>query len=324
MGKWKAPVKPMTADEAVTALRKELAPYWLGSEPLLAGIHQGGKPVAYPLDPAIRKGTYLMVFVDGTDYSAVEVIDHFKEWHRRYHLLGLKFLFVFSSSVPVLRVSGLSVSLMGRSNTELIACVDRDGVLAPAFNVSRVPAILLMQEGKPVLLFEGFEKMREAELALHAHLRQNDPGLPLIPVTTLDPQARSSSTLVFNSQVARNPSLQFHGNWVHDESGSSAEDAAASITLESPSSGMTIVAQSLSKTGDPSRVTIELDGLEPPEQVTEEGVLRNEDIGTFVRVEAVRRYPLLKDLPPGAHKIKLTFPTSDRAPIKVHGIIFKA
>lgn len=95
MAAWKPKEKPLTEQEAVALARKELAKYWFGFEPLLAGIRSGEAFSAYPLDPEFSKRAWLFVFADPTTYAGEAALDYAREWQARYAQHGLGLIVIF-------------------------------------------------------------------------------------------------------------------------------------------------------------------------------------------------------------------------------------
>src|SRR5581483_9150852 len=92
---WKPKEKELTPEEAVAAAKKELAPFWHGSPPLLAGVLSPQGVTAHPLDPAFGAKSWLLFFLDPTDAAGESAFSYARELHRRYHQHNVGCLLVF-------------------------------------------------------------------------------------------------------------------------------------------------------------------------------------------------------------------------------------
>ena len=103
---WKPKEKPLTHEEAIAVARAELAPFWMGSEPLIAAIRaREGKASVHPLDKDFERRSWALIFVDLMNYKGEGVLRYAREWARRYaaHNLGVLLVVRPSLLIPVCR-----------------------------------------------------------------------------------------------------------------------------------------------------------------------------------------------------------------------------
>src|SRR6185437_7718455 len=100
---WKKKEKPLTPEEAIVQAKKELAPFWFGSEPLLAAIRTESGASVFPLNPNFVKTPWLFSFVDPTEYAGERAIVVTREWHHRYSPHQMGFILVFRAPEAFVR-----------------------------------------------------------------------------------------------------------------------------------------------------------------------------------------------------------------------------
>ncbi len=66
MGGWKKKEKALTPEEAIAAAKRELAPFWYNSEPLLAAVRTEAGASVLPLNSNFVQKSWAYVFVDPT------------------------------------------------------------------------------------------------------------------------------------------------------------------------------------------------------------------------------------------------------------------
>src|ERR1041385_2643346 len=92
---WKPKEKELTVHEAVALAKRELAPLWFGSEPLVAAIRgSDGKGSIFPLFERFSDVPRVLFFVDPTKPGAEFLLRYAREWQRRYSPHGCEFLAV--------------------------------------------------------------------------------------------------------------------------------------------------------------------------------------------------------------------------------------
>ena len=100
MGGWKKKERPLTPEEAIAGAKRDLAPFWYNSEPLLAAVRTEAGASVLPLNSNFVQKAWTYVFVDPTEFAGERALQTAREWHRRYSSHGMGFLIVFRAPLP--------------------------------------------------------------------------------------------------------------------------------------------------------------------------------------------------------------------------------
>lgn len=323
---WKPKEKPLTPEEAVELARKDVAPYWLTGEPLLAGVRgPDGRASVHALDKSFDQRAWLVLFGDLTDFSGETVLAYVREWHRRYSPHNLGLLLVVRPTYSFLSsLQGLYPIL--KKNLEVFPVVlDHEGLISEAFGVvaGGLPAAKLLHQRKLLVSRAGKDWLEGTEREIQGFLRLSDPGLPLAPSYT-HPGAKSAA--IANAELGsrnRSPLFKIDGNVSNEIERVVIRDPAATIRFRSPSARVSIVAQSALSAQETTRMRVELAG----DTVFDAAVasdLTFGDEGAEVRLGEARLYHVLQALPERAREIVLRFPDADRLPAAIYVVRFGA
>jgi hypothetical protein len=86
---WKPKEKELTLEEALSLAKKELAPFWIGSPPLLAAFKTKHHTALYPIHPTFNESSWAIFFINPTCFSGKTTTLFAREMYRRYHDLHL-------------------------------------------------------------------------------------------------------------------------------------------------------------------------------------------------------------------------------------------
>lgn len=358
---WKPKEKELTPEEAVAIAKKELAPFWFGSTPLLAGIEQEGASLVVPLSKDFFKKAWIIFLIDPTDFEGENAILFAKEWYRRYHLNSLGFVLVLVPSYDYLKRPESIQKLIEKQQIIFPLVLDAERALASALNATKLPKIVVLDKGKVIQAHDGEESFSEIEDRLQKFLRSTDPGLALLPlffpktggvlnvgryefgyktkmgIPLMDFPAPGFAVGEDGIRRARfvdansgsiehdegSDKFIISGDWQQYPEGIATSDPTAYIQFLSPAQKVSLVAAPAGKVGlDPPRITVDVGGVSVYDAISGEDVKMDDNGETQVRVVKPLLYHLLVGLPKEQRKVGLRFPTAKRSPIALYGIRF--
>ena len=358
---WKPKEKELTLEEAVALAKKELAPFWFGIGPQIAGVKANGKYAVYPLNTEFSKKSWLIMVVDPTDFFGEAGVLFAKEWFRRYGDLGLDILVVFTAPYSFLKVAENAQKYVERLDAEFMVAVDVEQAVAPALGAAQPPRVLLLHEGETHLNSGGVDWLKDAEISIQSYLRKTDPGLPLL--TVFQPKIKTITKTArvefgFEGETAAFPepgfqldkdgkrvgdfpapkagqevpidskennekfSISLVGKWTQDKERIVTSDPNASLTFRSPFERVAFIAQSLSRTTDHPLVSLEIGGLAIYEAIAGEHISFQDDGKTVARVYKPELYHVLNGLPKTKRDITFKFEVSSDCPVALYGFRF--
>lgn len=352
---WKPKPEELTHDQAVSLAKKELAPFWFGSKPLLAGVKIGNETSAYPLDPIFNEHNWLILFINPTHSRGEEALKYAQEWHRRYHDMGLGIFIIFKPPYTFFKKADTITQWIQWNRIEFPVVLDADGLLSVAFAANELPRLTLVKKGHVIKECVGLADFEDFESEIQSLLRQEDPGLALSSVFRLGRSplhqtftvefGRGQDTLFSKpgfSASASNPddevwSTEFRekwpsdllsqpiylfGKWTQDRERIVALDPSAELGFKLPSSGLSVVAQSLSKTSEPAKLIITVGGGPVFDSFNGGDLAFDDDGQSYVRVELGQLYRVLRNIPEENREVVLKFPIAHRVPIALYGFRF--
>lgn len=323
---WKPRAKQLTPAEAVAHARSELAPFWLGAEPMLAGVRTAdGRATAHPLDKSFDQRAWVILFGDLTDFTGEGVLAFAREWMRRYSSHELFALFVVRSTYSFLNSAKALPPLLRKSFESFPVVLDNDGLIAEAFDVkpNGWPAVKLVNQRKVHFERSGPRWAEGVEKEIQSYLRIKDPGLPLAPPFTSPEFVFKASSGAELGQRARSPIFRLDGKIALEQDRVIVQSSAASIRFRSPLSRVSVIAQSLLlSAGEPAHIRVELDGGPVFDAVSGPDLTFGDDGGSEIKVTDGRLYHALQGLPHKSREITLRCPDADRLPVAIYGVRF--
>lgn len=349
---WRPKEKELTPEEAVALARKELAPFWIGSEPLLAAVHSEQGVSLFPLDEKFANRARLLVFADLTDFSMLQLSHYMREWHNRYLSHGLQIVIVVQSKCTELRVPSLVAKQLKKLSLPAVAVIDQEGLFSEALGARNLPFLALLHQKRTVFTFDSRDWAEKTEIALQSHLRVSDPGLPLpLPYKPERKAARALGavdfgrggraefpepgfqlgenglgTAVFNESIVSAPPpgsarvFSISGAWVQDADRILTSDPKAGISFHSPGREFAVVARALGNS--PARIVTETSGGSALEAYLGDDLVADDEGQSSAQIVGLGSYHLLTGLGPDARLITLRFPHASRAPIALYGLRF--
>ena len=350
MAAWRKKEKPLTPAEALALARIELASHWHGSKPLLAGVVQGGKVTAIPLDDRIKQGAWIFAFLDPTDPLGSPLLDYVVELHRRYSFTKLNFLVVLKGHHRFLIDLPASVDRLIRvRHLPFVVAADFGQLLWAAFGATDMAKIMLLSQGQVAFQRSGRDCFKEIEYEIQEFVRKGDPGLPLMPLLPMEsviPKEYASVELgygrgfkfpcapsangdrVWNCngpgaelRLGEHGKLQMTGQWVQQEDRIWSTDPAATLRVQSQLTAFQVVAQGLGEHPDDTEVIVEVSDGIVPDIFSREDISNDDDGNSIFAPSAPRLYDLLGSLTPAASRsICLRFPLAPTHPVAIYGV----
>jgi hypothetical protein len=324
MAAWKKKEKPLSPEEAIALAKKELAPFWFNSEPFLASFKtETGKTETgasiLPLNSEFSKQAWLFFFLDPAEYSGESAFSFVREWYRRYHLHKLGFV-VFLKPSPVGMMGGQELVKKFQLQNPIV--VDQESLFAQALGVNAYPAFVVINGSTEVVRGQGIKAIVEDHLEekVQVFLRQADPGLAL-PLSFQHQGTLETGRVDFGTQMKPSSQVRLAGTWTQGDDFIRTQDPGATLEVSGNGSCISVVARSGLDT-QPSAVQINPMEGSFSHDLLGEGTTLIEGGTASARVQSVALYHLLKGLPAGRRKVRLSFPDADRIPVIIYGLRF--
>lgn len=325
MAAWKPKEKQLTPEEAVALARKELAPFWANSEPLIAAVRgEGGGVTVHPLDRSFAERAWLLFFADVTAYEGECLLQYARDWHKRYACHDLGFLLVVRPSYGFMETARAIAPLLSRAAPPFGIVLDQGGLLTEAFGAggANMPKVTLFQAGKCVFERVGKSWHVDTELGVQRFLRASDPGLPL-PLPFDPPENAVVTRGALELGGAKLPGgIQLRGKWAREAGRIVAQDAAATFSFRSPAARVSLIAQGASLADEPSRIRVELEGVPVFDAAAGQDLAFGDDGGSDIKIIEPKLYHALAALPAKARAVTFRFVDADRLPVALYGLRF--
>lgn len=354
---WKPKEKDLTLEEAVEMAKKELAHYWFGKGPQIAGVFSNGGYAVFPLTAEFPKESWLVLIVDPTQFSGEVGVHYAKEWFSRYSSLHLNILLILTATYGYFRNQEIVTKFVENLQAEYVVAVDVEQTLAPAFGASVPPKVVLLQNNTKQMEFSGPSWMDDAEMKTQIFLRKADPGLPLLPVYKAKQKViqdvfrvefgykpKLGSPFKFpegifkevpegkglrfgNFETSRAPGDILHeeelfvtGKWNQDAERISTSDPNATITFYAAGNVVSLVAQSLSRSSDHPVVAVEAGGLAIYEAMGGQDLTMDDNGKSVVQIHEPKLYHVIVNAAPKLRTLTLRFENADIAPVAIYGL----
>jgi hypothetical protein len=321
---WKPKEKQLTIEEAVEVARKELAPYWVNSEPLVGGIKLSSEsPVTvHALDKLFESRPTVICLVDLTTFSGESVTLFAREWAKRYAPQNLGFLLVVKPTYSFLSEIKALQLLLTRSPVMFPMTLDHDGVLFQSLvGQLPLPRILLYHQHKVVLDHTGPAWFKDIEVEIQRFLRKMDPGLPLAPALEGSEIPAIDRKRYELGQGLRSPDLKMTGKWTQEADRVLTSDPTATMSFRSPAARVSLVARAAGKASEEvGHLRVDLGGEPVFDAAAGMDLTASDTGGTELKVKEPRVYHTLARLPDTARQVLLRFPDAERVPIAIYAI----
>ena len=348
---WKPKEQELTPEEAIALASAELKPYWIGSEPLLAGVVNGATAAVHPLRADFSEKNWLLFFLDRHSHVGTSALHAAREWYRRYSSNGLSFLVFLREGYKELSdATVIEESLIRPMQLGFPVAIDKSGALAAAFRAEILPKVLLLSGRKTLFERDGPDWGKGAELEIQRFLRVADPGLPLLRAADFAALSRVDHSAVEFGR-GRSPEVRFagversreqnnersrdqdkgalseigvrlNGKWEQVEEKAWSADRNATVSFKSPTTVVSLVARATRRVQAPPRIVVEVNGIPPFEVFAGSDLDLGDEGGAVLRVSTGRLYDALVRLTATDRNIVLRFPDTDEVPIELYGLRF--
>lgn len=326
---WKPKEKELTPQQAIDLTKRELAPRWVDSPPLVAMLKspQTQQYGIYPLDPFFPTRAWVFIFIDPFSFSAESYYWFIREWHTRYSIMGLDFLAVFSSEIPI--QGGLKgKSPLSKKGSGIIPLVhDADQGFAHALEKKTKAYAVLLSQGKTHFKVESQKTdahwFQEVEKEIQRFLRSDhNPGLPLLSVIKTHQSISHETRQWFFSGAQPLPKeIEINQPYQLEADHLLIHQAKTTITFKTNDSHIAFVARVAQVDPQPTRVIVEMDRKPVFDSVSGKDIAFDESGYSYVSVSDVGFYQITKG--GTEHKersVSLHFPHADKMPVKIYKI----
>lgn len=307
-------------EEIIETTKRDLSPFWFGSEPLLAGIASEGKIIAYPLSPKVISRDQIFLFIDPTAFSNERAPEFLREWRLRYNRHKVDTILVICSPYKTLQKPERIQDLVKKYSNSFTLTLDVGNLIAKAFSVSEFPKAFLLSKGKVLFEKTSEENFPLFEIEIQNYLRKNDPGLPLLPKFQMTTPGKKDTRRIEFSENTRD--IKISGNWVKQGELIITSDPNASLSMMCIENFFSIIARSGSTEGKSAEISIEINELPPDEEAFAKDLQPLDDGRAIALIREARTYHLLTRLPSENQKITLKFLTANHCPIELFGLRF--
>ncbi len=320
---WKPKEKELTREEAIVAAKKELAPFWYGTLPLIAATKVGNTTTVYPLTDNFNQYSWIFFYIDATDFSGRSVLAIAHEFQRRYAHLNLKLICILKPNQAWGDEPNSVHLLIKNHNIDFPVVIDRDTGLACAFRAQDLPKLILYSKGKIVFEKSGPRWFEGAELEIQKFLRGQESGLPLLPL--YQPSfswIQDIGKIDFIKNTSQKIPFQLKGEWIIEEKNITTKDPRAELSFQSPSRQVSFFAQSLLQSREATKLVINVENAPAFDTIAGEDLSYDDEGLSYIRVEEAKLYLGLTNLSPNQRNITLHFPMAHRISIALYGVRF--
>lgn len=313
----------LTPQQAIEMARKELSPYWVGSDPLLIGLEQQGAMQAFPLDRDFIKQFWLILIVDPTTFWGSSVVRVIQEWESRYRSLSLKFLVIYSTLYEFQREPSQVHQWVSDELPSCVQCLDANSNLVAAFRGTALPKALLFNQGQKLFETSSPHWISDMDLQIHLALRMTDPGLPLqTNLKGIDGLVVDNQSIPLNLTSLSQSKIQFLGDWSGDETKIWTQDPNAAIQLVSPGSEVAVLARPQNEAENFPQMSVELNGLPPYDSARGSSIRVSDALDLSAHVNRAKLFSLLVNLPAHERDVTIRFKDLKDTPLEVYGLRF--
>jgi hypothetical protein len=330
--------KPLTPKEAIEQAKKELFPFWFGSEPLLAAVQTGNDAKVFPLDSAFALRPWLLVFVDPATLTAADAFEYARAYSQRYEPQRLGVMTVLKTSYSYIGADWARKWANARIGTapspSFMIVLDASGLMGRAFQIKEYPSLVLMNQGNVFFNRQGKLWFDGTEAEIQRFFRSTDPGLPLYPpMLATSPLTANAGSHEF---VQTSEAFQFSGKWTRDGDRMVTRDPAATVTFQSPGCKLGLVAQAVQKTDAPISTEAVLELNSEFNKTVVVGPDLRIDARAYESVAADRSdkcratlplaepklYSIFEDLPITHREVTLHFPNAAHVGVALYSVRF--
>ncbi len=321
--------------------KEQLKPFWFKSNPLLAAVSNHGQPLVFSLDEQFQKLTWMIVFIDLSNVLTDSILLFLREWYSRYKQHDFGVLLICSTQYGFQRARGSVEKMLDAKKIEFPLAIDFDDGLFRSFNIVKTPSIAVFNNGKVLSIATDFKELPRIENDLQKHLRLKDPGLPLQPPFENKIATKNN---FYKVDLARGRGINYLHEFSHPHLGDEPKvfatlmqsppqtvhvsgkfrqnfeslysvDPSSSLRLYSHGGDLYLLAQSLGKIHESTKILVSSGGRQIPDMFIGEH-LRSDDSGNaFIEVGAPFLYHILKGAPPEFRGLSFRFPNAGRVPV---------
>ncbi len=297
--------------------------------------------MAFSLDDSFNKLTWMIVFMDLSNILTDGLLTYLREWNQRYARHEFGVLLICKTQYGFQRDRQTVEKLLEAKKIEFPLVIDFDDGLFGAFSVKNVPMVAVFSAGKILATATDLRELPKIETDLQNHLRTKDFGLPLPRPfqTNLHGQnrfykidfARCRGVDFFHpDNVEKSLSEEYaqellkgkpeqsaivQGKFRQDNEGLFTDDLNAKLRIYAHGGNVFLLARSLGKVQEATKVYFDASGRQIPEMFAGEHVKTDDAGNAFIEVGGPHLYQLIKNAPEEFRFLTFKFPNSGRIPV---------
>lgn len=324
MSTWRPKEKELTPEEALIAAKKELAKFWMTTDPLFAGVSQDDKTYIVPIDPSFENRDWFFYLSDPAQLTSEEDFRYFQELRSRYEEHNLTFLYVLQPRTAFFKERENIEALLRRFNLLLPTVIDADGKIGVALDWKTEdhshPKVALISRKSRVAQWSGPHWKEGLEKGIQDFLRKKDPGLPLESPVVFPTFKLEESRTWFRGKTEidfEEEGIVFGGVWRREEDRFVTQDPKAFIEFPIKSPEVSVLAYPTGKPTHFAKVLVEFDRSPVPGSKVGPDLTADDEGGTVFQLKEWRHNHVLTDLTKSG-TVVLKFPWADKSNIAVY------
>lgn len=319
---WKPKKKTPTLAEGISLAKKKFAPYWHGSEPLIAAVPIENEVRAYPLTPKTSSRIQVLFFIDPTEFSSETAMTYLSTWRHRYSRHSFDFIVIIHYPYPSLQPQNLMKYLVKKYPENIILVLDIGQLFYRAFSISQLPTAFLFNHDQPISDQFTKQNFSHLEIEIQKNLRKLDSGIALPLLFSNKNKVKNDLGKIELGRHHRSPrsGITIGGQWLHEDDRMITSDSEAWITITTPANLLWLVAQASGENPLDTHIIAEISRTIPSEAMIGKDMELTEDGKARASIQEPRVYQLFSNLPTRLNQITLRFPLAKEQPIELFGI----
>lgn len=316
---WKQKEKELSKDEALWQAKRELAPFWHHTEPLMAAVEYEGERTVVALRDDFEKSRWLVFFCDPTMPHLQAWIDVYNELLRRYRVCNVNPLQVIVSDIEIYQERRFIESFLIRNRIRNPTVFDHEGLYRTSFLDPGQYGIALWDGTKVAVslrtrAFDG-DAFRVFESKMQTYFRETDPGfaVPILIDLSQSPRVVEDQVIRIRKDCTFPENASSQGKWTHEADYWKTEDNNASVTINLKHVELHLFCSVVSKANFSSKIEITWRGIPMDEEFFGSDLQLDESGKYYIEVKEARSYQIIKKAPETPIELIIKTSTINRA-----------
>lgn len=325
----------LTQEELVQLAKKEHAPFWVYTSPVVAAVGDATAGSLFPLDPKFNEKTWLFIRMDLTDPASSKLFEIALEWHKRYSLFPYSTLVIVHPRFEYYLRAKTVEEVLDHYSSRIPTMIDHDLSFARLTGAKFSSHISIVQKASIVQSISlekiNLQNVQAVERELQKSLRLTDPGLslPLVyePEDPLFFRTPFSSVDITEVEKVKAMGLNLVGKWEISGQKIATQDSTASLTFNIPKSSSPLSMLVCAEPTDPKSLgasfIAEVNGTAPSDTMLGAECRYDEVQNAICAFKQAGSFFVLKNLQSGRHDtVTLKVPLAGNKPIAIYGFRF--